>query len=86
MVLLKTCVICFICNSRYLIICHYILFIIFQIIVSIDHFKDPDIESLDEAKAVMDHYEWAVADNSINTKLLTKWKTADNVNSLIDKV
>jgi hypothetical protein len=63
-----------------------LLFNYFQIIVNIGHFKDPDIESLEEAVAVMDHYEWAIADNSVDTKLLTKWKRAENISSLIDKV
>ena len=38
-----------------------------------DPFKDSDIEDLTQSKEVVDHYEWALADESRLGRLLTKW-------------
>lgn len=38
-----------------------------------DPFKDSDTEDLTQSKDVMDHYEWAFADESNLGRLLTKW-------------
>ncbi|XP_053401094.1 uncharacterized protein LOC123523194 isoform X2 [Mercenaria mercenaria] len=57
-----------------------------QLNVHVEHFKDPDIEDLTESLDVIDHYEWAFTDNSINAKLLTRWKRADPVISLPEEV
>jgi hypothetical protein len=46
---------------------------IVQIDVSMEPFKDTDIEDLTQSKDVMGHYEWAFADKSALGRLLTKW-------------
>ncbi|XP_060604506.1 uncharacterized protein LOC132757271 [Ruditapes philippinarum] len=41
--------------------------------VSMDPFRDSDIEDPANSKEVMDHYEWTFADESVLGRLLTKW-------------
>ena len=38
-----------------------------------DPLRDSDIEDPTQSKDVMDHYEWAVADESKLGRLLIKW-------------
>ncbi|XP_060577218.1 uncharacterized protein LOC132734491 [Ruditapes philippinarum] len=41
--------------------------------VSMEPFRDSDMEDLTQSKSVMDHYEWTFADESVLGRLLTKW-------------
>ncbi|XP_053401015.1 uncharacterized protein LOC128557569 [Mercenaria mercenaria] len=45
-----------------------------KIEVSLEPFLDSDIEDLSQSREVMDHYEWAFADESTLGRLLTKWQ------------
>ncbi|KAK3581576.1 hypothetical protein CHS0354_031922 [Potamilus streckersoni] len=45
-----------------------------QITVILEKFYDPDIQNAQEARAAMDHYEWALTDNSHAAKILSVWK------------
>ena len=47
--------------------------VLFQMIVEFDRFFDADIEDKDDAFLIMDHYEWAITDNNLHEKTLTKW-------------
>lgn len=38
-----------------------------------DAFYDPDIEDIGEAIEAIDHYEWAITDDSEHGQLITKW-------------
>lgn len=38
-------------------------------------FKDTDIVDADDAKEVMHHYEWAIADSANETRIVEKWST-----------
>lgn len=51
-----------------------------------DAFYDPDIENINEAMEAVDHYEWAITDNSENSRLVTKWTTAENIQITANKV
>ncbi|XP_053400998.1 uncharacterized protein LOC128557563 isoform X2 [Mercenaria mercenaria] len=55
-----------------------------QIKVSVEPFKDSDIEDLSQSRTVMDHYEWAFADESKLGRLLTKWQRISPTESLTD--
>ncbi|XP_053390115.1 uncharacterized protein LOC123523221, partial [Mercenaria mercenaria] len=52
--------------------------------VSLEPFKDSDIEDLSQSLTVMDHYEWAFADESKLGRLLTKWQRISPTESLTD--
>ncbi|KAK3581570.1 hypothetical protein CHS0354_031918 [Potamilus streckersoni] len=45
-----------------------------QITVILEKFYDPDIQNAQEARAAMDHYEWALTDNSHAAKILSVWE------------
>ncbi|XP_053398434.1 uncharacterized protein LOC128556766 [Mercenaria mercenaria] len=52
--------------------------------VSLEPFKDSDIEDLVQSRKVMDHYEWAFADESVLGRLLTKWQRIASAASMTD--
>ncbi|KAL3841827.1 hypothetical protein ACJMK2_019926 [Sinanodonta woodiana] len=45
-----------------------------QIMVVLEKFYDPSIENAQEARGAMDHYEWALTDNSDAAKILSVWE------------
>ena len=57
-----------------------------QMTVEFDRFYDADIEDMMDKYAVIDHYEWAITDNSLHEKTLTKWTKVVDTGAIEDRV
>ncbi|XP_060590849.1 uncharacterized protein LOC132745864 [Ruditapes philippinarum] len=57
-----------------------------QIEITLERFVDSDIESVDKARDVLSHYEWALADKSFSNHYLTEWKRLPPPHSQNDKL
>lgn len=54
--------------------------------VEFDRFFDDDIEDTGDKYLIMDHYEWAITDNSLHGNILTKWTPVSDDRGLDEKV
>lgn len=52
---------------------------LFQIVVNMDKFFDPDVVDAVDKYAVIDKYEWAITDNSHIGRTHTKWNEVTGV-------